>query len=120
MVLRGDFETDAADSFLASVEDLLDAGTARIALCLRYVKYINSTALGAIVRARTKCVQAAGDLVITRPSRLCYEIINKMGLDNVLVVFDDEDEAADFLAGDGAVPILPKASDDGETASTVM
>jgi len=120
MMLRGDFETDSADAFLAKVEELLAGGTPRIALCLRYVKYINSTALGAIMRARTKCQEAGGDLVITRPSRLSAEIVGKMGLDTVLLLFDDEDEAVDFLVDGGAAPAQARSNEATEDACTVM
>ena len=107
LILRGEFETESADSFLAKCDELNAAGTSRIAVSFRYVKYINSTALGAVVRSRGKCKEQGGDLVITRPSKLTRQVVDSMGLDTVLVMFDDEAEATAFLEGHGGTPEAP-------------
>ena len=120
LVLRGDFDTDAASLFLGTVDDLLADGTSCLALSFRYVKYVNSTALGAVVRARTKCEAAGGNLVITRPSKLSREVITKMGLDSVLAMFEDEDEAVAFVTGAGGSAPEPAGATADEAANTVM
>lgn len=99
IVLRGEFETNAADDFLAIVEQTLKGGQPRISVSLRYVKYINSTALGAVVRARTKCREQDGELVVLQPSKLTREILVSMGLDKVLQVVEDEAAAINLLQG---------------------
>ncbi|MCA8977794.1 MAG: STAS domain-containing protein [Planctomycetes bacterium] len=121
LILRGDFETDSVDSFLAAIDELRASGNIRILVSLRYVKYINSTALGAVVRARSGCKEAGGDLLILQPSRLSREIITKMGLETVLRIFDSDAEAASFLAGGGATTDAPadRAPDEADRV-TVM
>lgn len=106
LILRGEFETESADSFLTTCDELLAGGTSRIAVSFRYVKYINSTALGSVVRARTKCKARGGDLVITRPSKLTRQVVEGMGLDSVLLMYDDEEEGHAFLQGDGGGPTV--------------
>ena len=49
--LRGEFDTISSPSFLGEIDRLLSDGVTRIALNLRLVKFINSTAMGAIIRA---------------------------------------------------------------------
>lgn len=120
LTLRGEFDTDAAGSFLGTVGELEAAGTNRLMVSFRYVKYINSTALGAVVRARNNCRQRGGELVIVRPSRLSRDIITKMGLDSVLPLFDDEAAAASFLAGQGEAPGAAAADRPGDDAEQVV
>ncbi len=86
----------------------------------RYVKYINSTALGAVVRARSTCKEAGGDLIIVQPSKLSREIITKMGLEGVLRIFDDETEAANHLQGGGSAAAPQEPSTEASTETTVM
>ena len=110
LVLRGDFETDAAATFLDKIGELTAEVPPRVAVSFRYVKYLNSTALGSIVRARQLCRDLGGDLVIVRPSRLTHDIITKMGLDSVLPMFDDEQAAADHLARQDGDPARARSA----------
>jgi anti-anti-sigma factor len=116
IVLRGEFDTEASGAFLAKVEDLVAGDQAHIMVSFRYVKYINSTALGAIVRARSDCRGRGGDLVVIQPSRLTRDIISKMGLDSVLPIFDDEAAAVDYLEGKAEAPAAAEASPSEPTA----
>ncbi|MEO6597973.1 MAG: STAS domain-containing protein [Planctomycetota bacterium] len=120
LVLRGDFETDAADRFLGAVGELQAAGSNRLMVSFRYVKYINSTALGAVVRARANCRANGGNLVIVRPSRLTHDIITKMGLDSVLPLFEDEAAATNFLAGQGNAPETVPAGQTADDAERIV
>lgn len=119
VVLRGDFDTDAVDDFLATIDEIRAGGNARIMVSFRYVKYINSTALGAVVRARSACKEAGGDLIIVQPSRLSREIITKMGLENVLRIFDDEVEAAGHLERGGSAVGAATAEHSGDSPETI-
>src|SRR5262249_25342201 len=72
---------------------LLDQGIAFMILNLRLVKFINSTALGAIIKLHKRCKAAGGELVISKPSPFAKEIIGKLGIDQLVPMFDDEDQA---------------------------
>ena len=72
------------------------------------VKFINSTALGAIIKASKALTGEGGKLVISRPSSFCRDIIEKVGLDRVVPVFDTDEEAvASFVSG------ATKSAEDG-------
>ncbi len=127
LVLRGEFETDSAAPFLAAVDEACKAEKPYVLVVMRYVKYINSTALGAIVRARSACKERGGDLVVLQPSKLCREVITKMGLTNVLPLFDAPERAIDFFDGrvtdePGAEPEEAAANEPapGPSRNTVM
>jgi anti-anti-sigma factor len=98
--LRGEFDTFYCPHLHKEIEELIAAGTTRVALNLRLVRFINSTALGAIIKASRMLEAKKGRLVIARPSRFCADIIQKVGLDRVVPMFDS-DEAAGAALLDG-------------------
>lgn len=95
--LRGEFDTFYCPALQSEIEALQAAGVQRIALNLRLVKFINSTALGAIIKASKNLAKAGGKLVISRPSKFCRDIIEKVGLDRVVPIYDTDEAAGAAL-----------------------
>jgi anti-sigma B factor antagonist len=95
--LRGEFDTFYVPLLQEEIDALVKAGIVRVVLNLRLVKFINSTALGAMIKASKQLSSKGGKLVIERPSAFCRDIIQKVGLDRVIGVFDSDDEAAENL-----------------------
>lgn len=101
--LRGEFDTYYVPLLQEEIEGLLKAGMNSAVMNLRLVKFINSTALGAIIKASKQLNASQGRLVISRPSKFCRDIIEKVGLDRVVPVFEsDEDAAASLTASRAA------------------
>jgi anti-anti-sigma factor len=100
--LRGEFDTFYCALLQKEIDGLLASGVNRVALNLRLVKFINSTALGAIIKASKSLAGKGGKLVLARPSPFCREIIEKIGLDRVVPVYDSDEEAEAGLFADGA------------------
>ena len=96
--LRGEFDTYYCPMLQSEVDDLVKAGVNQAILNLRLVKFINSTALGAIIKANKVLQNEGGRLVISRPSSFCKDIIEKVGLDRVVTVYASDEEAAANLA----------------------
>jgi len=92
--LRGEFDTYYVPSFQEEVESLTKAGVVHVVLNLRLVKFINSTALGGLIKASKILSANGGQLLISRPSRFCKDIIEKVGLDRVIPVHDSDEAAA--------------------------
>ena len=98
--LRGEFDTFYCSHLQKEIDELVNAGVTNIVLNLRLVKFINSTALGAIIKASKGVAAAGGKLLISRPSAFCRDILEKVGLDRVVPVHDsDEAAGAAFAAG---------------------
>ena len=98
--LRGEFDTYYCSHLQTQVEELADAGVPHVVLNLRLVRFINSTALGAIIKASKTLAARSGKLVVAKPSPFCREIIEKIGLDRVVPVYDSDEEAeAGLFAG---------------------
>ncbi len=99
--LRGEFDTYYCPLLAEEIKGIQKTGVHHVVLNLRMVKFINSTALGAIIKASRALDGGGGKLAISRPSAFCRDIIEKVGLDRVVAIFDtDEDAVASLLAGE--------------------
>lgn len=95
--LRGEFDTYYCKHLAEQIDALIASGITHVVLNLRLVKFINSTALGAIIKSSKLLSSKGGKLVIARPSAFCRDIITKVGVDRVVPIFDDDDAAAQAL-----------------------
>jgi anti-anti-sigma factor len=109
--LRGEFDTYYCPHFQSEIEGLIKGGIVHAVLNLRLVKFINSTALGAMIKASKQLENAGGKLVISRPSAFARDIIEKVGLDRVVPVFDDDEQAAEQLASDRPAAVHTEGDD---------
>jgi len=118
--LAGEFGTLDCPSFLGHIEKLVASGPRHVVVNLRLTKFINSTALGAILKA-SKAVRAkGGKLVISRPSPVCRDTITSMGLDRVIPVFENDDVAVHGLDEAEPAPEMGSAKLVGTEDSTVL
>ena len=92
--LRGEFDTYYVPALKAEIDGLLKAEEPYVVLNMRLVRFLNSTALGAIIKASKQLTAAGGKLVISRPSKFSRDILEKVGLDRVVPVYDTDEEAA--------------------------
>jgi anti-anti-sigma factor len=118
--LRGEFDTYYCSHLQTQVEQLADGGVPHVVLNLRLVRFINSTALGAIIKASKTLAARGGKLVVSKPSPFCREIIEKIGLDRVVPVYDSDEEAAAGLFADGAKTKKKAGATPEEDESSVL
>ena len=117
--LRGEFDTYYCKHLQDQIELLAQAGVAHVVLNLRLVRFINSTALGAIIKASKTLAAKGGKLVVAKPSPFCREIITKIGLDRVVPIYDSDEEAIEGLFG-GAAPAGGDGAPPEEDESSVL
>lgn len=91
--LRGEFDTYYVPLLQDEIAALDKVGIHAVVLNLRLVKFINSTALGAILKASKALSAKGGRLVVSRPSAFCRDILQKVGLDRVVPVHDTDEDA---------------------------
>lgn len=91
--LKGEFDAIFFPRFNEEVETLLAEGRTWVVVNLRFVRFINSTALGAIIKAKKAATAAKGDLVISQPSAFCKDVLQKVGLDKIIRVFEDDESS---------------------------
>jgi anti-anti-sigma factor len=112
LTLKGEFDTFYVPALQQEVEALIERGISHVILDLRLVKFINSTALGAIIKAHKRCKAEAGELMIAQPSTFVRDVVKKVGIDKLIPMYETEAEAtkavvkalnARELAGDAPV-----------------
>ncbi len=101
--LRGEFDTFYVTPLQQEIDNLVKAGIVRVVLNLRLVRYINSTALGALAKIRKQLEGKGGKVVVSRPSPFARDMMVKVGLDRVLGIYDT-DEAASEAVTQGLAP----------------
>lgn len=111
--LKGEFDAIFFPRFNEEVENLLAEGRTWIVVNLRFVRFINSTALGAIIKAKKSATAAKGDLVISQPSAFCKDVLQKVGLDKIIKVYEDDEAAVAHILkqlGDDRDPVESQQS----------
>ncbi len=93
LTLKGEFDTFYCPLLMEEVEDLVERGVNHMILDMRLVKFINSTALGAVIKAFKRCRAEGGDLVIAQPSPFVRDVISKVGIDKLIALHENEQEA---------------------------
>lgn len=118
--MRGEFDTYYVPLLQAEIDALVKAGIQHVVLNLRLVKFINSTALGAVIKSSKQLSAKGGRLVISRPSTFCRDIIEKVGLDRVVTVFDSDEDAVASLTKAKAPTAKGQDEEFEESQSTVL
>jgi anti-anti-sigma factor len=101
LTLTGDFDAFAANPFLEQVENLAQSGSAHITVNMRLVLFINSTAIGSLIKARKRLRGMGGDLVLSEPSARVRETMELLGLSAVIKSHANDDEASAALRAAG-------------------
>ena len=97
LTLTGDFDAFAANPFLEQVEAIVQSGTVNVAVNLRLVLFINSTAIGSLIKARKRLRGLGGDLVFSEPSTRVRETVDMLGIGQLIKTFANDEEAAKAL-----------------------
>ncbi len=93
LTLKGEFDTFYCPALMQEVDDLLDRGINHMILDMRLVKFINSTALGAVIKAHKRCRAEGGELVVAQPSPFVRDVMTKVGIDKLVDLHDNEQSA---------------------------
>lgn len=80
----GDLDVSTSHRLLACVDDLLAEGRSRITLDLQAVTFIDSSGLGALVKAHKRAEAAPADLVVVGPRPHIYRAMEISGIVKVI------------------------------------
>lgn len=114
LTLKGEFDSFVTNAFGNEIAKVQADGVHRIVLNMRLVKFVNSTALGSMIKARKACRAESGDLVVSQASAAVKEAMESLGLDRLFTIHED-DEAALAALDDSDTVELEQGSE-----STVM
>lgn len=84
---------DGADRFRDLARDLLSQGRVKMVLNMRDVPYIDSTALGELIRTYTSATRGNGSIKLLNVSHHVHQLLVITSLLSVFDLFDSEEEA---------------------------
>ena len=114
LTLKGEFDSFVTNAFGNEIAKIQAEGVHRIVLNMAQVKFVNSTALGAVVKARKNCRSAQGDVIISSPSQTVRDAMDSLGLDRLFSICEDDMSAIQAIEGAQSIEL------DDESDSTVM
>lgn len=74
------------------IDALVDGGEARLVFDLKKLSFINSSALGYLIKVRKKAQAAGGDVVLVEPSNFFRKTLVTLGLDKLFSVYESRDD----------------------------
>jgi anti-sigma B factor antagonist len=114
--LRGEFDTFYCSLLIDEVNELIDAGVTHVVLNMRLVRFINSTALSAVLRSANRLRELDGRLTISRPSPFARSVMQKVGIERRVPFFDSDEAAGEGAAADESTSgELPPDDEDNAT-----
>jgi anti-anti-sigma factor len=120
----GEFDAFNLPTFSQRIDTMIDGGDRQLVLDLQLLKFINSAALGYLIKTSRRVKDLKGEMVLARPSRFIRKTLATLGLEGVFSIFESvEDAIMHFKRGEtigqlrlddtetdealtGAVPIL--------------
>ncbi len=128
----GEFDTFNLPAFSERIDRMIDTGDTQFVFDLRLLKFINSAALGYLIRTSKRLEGTGGQMVLARPSKFIKKTLTTLGLDDVFKMFESVEAGVQhFRTGEdvgeirleggeydealtGSVPILfrPSGSDE--------
>lgn len=93
----GQFDTTDVEQFQAHVEEAVDAQHFKIVINLGQMTFINSTALGSLIRAQKRLHQYGGDLAVAELHGFAESVFKTLGIDRKIKCFGEEADAVGYL-----------------------
>lgn len=98
----GAFDTTEVDAFQAHVDAAIDEQIFKVVINLGQMTFINSTALGTLIRAQKRLNQYGGDLALAEPTPFAAGVFKTLGIDRKIKCFGSEAEAVEYLRSVGS------------------
>jgi anti-anti-sigma factor len=113
----GEFDAFNLENFSAKIDTLIETGYTKLAFNLRLLTFINSAALGYLIRTKKLVEERGGNLVLVQPSKFVKKTLLTLGLDELFKIFEtDVDAMRYFHSGveDASIDLksLPVETDD--------
>jgi anti-anti-sigma factor len=113
----GEFDAFNLETFSAKIDTLIETGYTKLCFNLRLLTFINSAALGYLIRTKKMVEERGGNLVLVQPSKFVKKTLLTLGLDELFKIFDADVDAIGFFhsgAEETAIDLksLPVETDD--------
>ena len=97
LALSGDFDTTEVENFAAEITGSVEAGFFRVLLDLEGLRFINSTALGALLTAQKRMAQYGGGVAAANAQPAVEKTLKILGLDQKISLHSQTEGAKSHL-----------------------
>ena len=101
VVIEFDGEIEDFPVLIQTVDNLIASGTRHLVLDLQGLPFINSAALGYMIRAQRAMERQGGEIALSRLEPALGKILEMTDLDVIFPAFETIEEAIDFLGATG-------------------
>ena len=99
----GEFDAFNLPTYSQKIDALVEAGENQVVFNLRLLTFINSSALGYLLKVKKRCQELGGDLILVQPSKFIKKTLLTLGLHEVFNIYEtDEDGVLCFEKPGGA------------------
>ena len=102
LAFTGEFDAFNLPQISEKIDDLVQRGCNRLVFNLHLLKFINSSALGYLIKTAKRLRELDGELVLSEPSKFFQTTIKTLGIDQIFKIFPDDNEAVKYFHGVGA------------------
>jgi anti-sigma B factor antagonist len=96
---EGSFDAANLEKVSEGIDALIAAGHSRFVFNLKGLGFINSSALGYIIKTKNGLEDEGGALVISEPSAQFETVITELGIDQMFDLCTSDDEALKLAGG---------------------
>lgn len=97
----GEFDAFNLPTFSQKIDAMIEAGDRQLVLDLFALKFINSAALGYLIKTSKRVKELGGQMVLARPSKFIQKTLMTLGLDTIFSAFQTvEDAIVHFKKGE--------------------
>ena len=89
----GEFDTFNLPGFSERIDKMISQGDNLMILDLHLLKFINSAALGYLIKTSKSVSDKGGELVMARPSKFVKKTLSTLGLDSVFKMYTTVEDA---------------------------
>ena len=119
----GEFDSANLGTFSPRLDAMIDKGDRQIVLELFALRFVNSTALGYLIKTAKRIKEVGGEMVIARPSKFVQKTLATLGLEATFLAFQTvEDAIVHFKKGEtvGTIDLSKTETDESLTGSVPL
>lgn len=97
LAFSGEFDAFNLPVISEKLDALIQTGCTRLVFNLRLLKFINSSALGYLIKTGKRLKELDGELVLSEPSKFFQSTIATLGVDQIFRIFPADEEAVKYF-----------------------
>ena len=97
LAFTGEFDAFNLPTISDKLDGLIQTGRILMVFNLKLLKFINSSALGYLIKTNKRLRELDGELVLSEPSKFFQSTIATLGIDQIFKIFPTDEEAVKYF-----------------------